>query len=230
MGLIRDTIKSAFDNGQPNNGLNQRSIPFGGLNKSVTTSSRLHSSIYNRPPGSRYPQQPLVQSTHHLDSSQYKYTYEKSAYSKDEHDVGRHSPALHHEQPPSYGYSTRDDKGSREISKSFLRPSGRSEAPRPDYSHLKSYNNEDFENRCASPQDPYFPYHTEKECNRPLVLPQIEYGKGQPFLRGYSDELARFGLHIQEFMAVVDAINVAIVPNPENQIFQIGAIIAGWFV
>lgn len=29
---------------------------------------------------------------------------------------------------------------------------------------------------------------------RPLALPQITYGDGQPFLRGYSDELGRFGI------------------------------------
>lgn len=65
---------------------------------------------------------------------------------------------------------------------------------------------------------------------RPLALPQIANGDGQPFLRGYSEELARFGVHRNEFIELLDAINVAIIPNPEHQIFQKGANIAGWFM
>lgn len=65
---------------------------------------------------------------------------------------------------------------------------------------------------------------------RPLALPQIAYGDGQPFIRGYNDQLEWHGISQTEFIRIVDAINVAIVPNPENQIFQKGANIAGWFV
>ncbi|KAE8451320.1 hypothetical protein EG329_003949 [Mollisiaceae sp. DMI_Dod_QoI] len=65
---------------------------------------------------------------------------------------------------------------------------------------------------------------------RPLALPQIAYGDGQPFLRGYSNDLVQYGISPEEFMQVLDAINVAIIPNPENQIFQKGANIAGWFL
>jgi hypothetical protein len=65
---------------------------------------------------------------------------------------------------------------------------------------------------------------------RPLVLPQIEFGAGQPFLRGYSSTLQRFGISDKQFLGVVDELNIAIVPSPENQIFQKGASIAGWFL
>lgn len=65
---------------------------------------------------------------------------------------------------------------------------------------------------------------------RPLVLPQVAYGAGHPFLRGYSDELARYGISDADFVAILDSINVAMVPNPENQIFQKGANIAGFFL
>lgn len=65
---------------------------------------------------------------------------------------------------------------------------------------------------------------------RPLALPQIAYGGEQPFLRGYTRELGQYGISEQEFMGLLDAINVAIIPNPENQIFQKGANIAGWFL
>jgi hypothetical protein len=65
---------------------------------------------------------------------------------------------------------------------------------------------------------------------RPLALPQIAYGDGQPFLRGYSQELSRYSISIEDFIQVLDTINVAIIPSPENQIFQKGANIAGWFL
>ncbi|KAJ5805386.1 uncharacterized protein N7503_002988 [Penicillium pulvis] len=65
---------------------------------------------------------------------------------------------------------------------------------------------------------------------RPIALPQLSYGDGQPFLRGYSNDLVRYGISEGEFIRLVDAINVAIIPNPENQIFQKGANIAGWFI
>jgi hypothetical protein len=63
-----------------------------------------------------------------------------------------------------------------------------------------------------------------------LALPQIGYGDGEPFLRGYSSDLGRYGVSEGAFIGLVDAINVAIIPNPENQIFQKGANIAGWFL
>ena len=65
---------------------------------------------------------------------------------------------------------------------------------------------------------------------RPLALPQIAYGDGQPFVRGYSNELIQYGISPEQFIQVLDAINVAIIPSPENQIFQKGANIAGWFL
>lgn len=54
----------------------------------------------------------------------------------------------------------------------------------------------------------------------PLAVPQISYGEEQPFLRAYSSDLSRFGVSELDFIKLIDAINVAITPNPENQIFQ----------
>lgn len=65
---------------------------------------------------------------------------------------------------------------------------------------------------------------------RTMALPQIAYGDGQPFLRAYSDELRCRGISMEIFIAVLDDINVAIIPNPEVQIFQKTAKIAGFFV
>ncbi|KAL9560984.1 hypothetical protein ACKAV7_014828 [Fusarium commune] len=65
---------------------------------------------------------------------------------------------------------------------------------------------------------------------RPLILPQIAFGAGEPFLRGYSSEISIYGISRDQFLRVVDEINVARTPNPEAQLFQKGANIAGWFV
>ncbi|KAH6644281.1 hypothetical protein C7974DRAFT_371418 [Boeremia exigua] len=65
---------------------------------------------------------------------------------------------------------------------------------------------------------------------RPLILPQTGYSKGSPFLRGYSKDLQNYGISNTEFQQIVDAINIAIVPNPEAQLFQKVASVAGWFV
>ena len=84
-------------------------------------------------------------------------------------------------------------------------------------------------------------YYQDETCNqevefsngtdfRPLVLPQIGYGDDQPFLRGYSLELNRYGISMEAFITFLDAINVALMPSPENQIFQKGANIAGFFL
>ena len=72
--------------------------------------------------------------------------------------------------------------------------------------------------------------HSRNGGFRPLALPQMAYGDGQPFLRGYSNEFVKYGISPEEFIQVLDAINVAVIPSPENQIFQKGANIAGWFL
>ncbi|KAF5612402.1 uncharacterized protein FSUBG_1479 [Fusarium subglutinans] len=65
---------------------------------------------------------------------------------------------------------------------------------------------------------------------RPLILPQTAFGAGEPFLRGYSSEISKHGISRDQFLRVVDEINVTRTPNPEVQLFQMGAGIAGWFV
>ena len=65
---------------------------------------------------------------------------------------------------------------------------------------------------------------------RPFAIPQYMYGEGQPFLRAYSQELASRGISENDFIRVVDELNIAVIPNPEAQIFQKSAQIAGYFV
>ncbi|KAK4502871.1 hypothetical protein PRZ48_006297 [Zasmidium cellare] len=65
---------------------------------------------------------------------------------------------------------------------------------------------------------------------RPFAVPQVTGGDGQPFLRAYSEELRQYGIEERQFIQVVDSINKAIIPNPENVIFQKAANSAGFFV
>lgn len=64
----------------------------------------------------------------------------------------------------------------------------------------------------------------------PLILPQIENGHGSPFLRGYSQQLLQYNISMDMFIQFIDQINIVIIPNPENQIFQKAANIAGFFL
>ena len=78
------------------------------------------------------------------------------------------------------------------------------------------------------------PYTQQREPRsrrfRVIAIPQVAYGDGQPYLRAYSDDLQPYGISEQDFIDIVDALNIASIPNPEVQIFQKGARIAGFFV
>ncbi|KAF2166623.1 hypothetical protein M409DRAFT_23257 [Zasmidium cellare ATCC 36951] len=73
-------------------------------------------------------------------------------------------------------------------------------------------------------------YNHEASRFRPVALPQTDYGDAKPFLRGYSDELRIYGISERVFIDIVDTINIALVPNPEAQIFQKAADVAGNFL
>ncbi|KAK4500303.1 hypothetical protein PRZ48_008492 [Zasmidium cellare] len=104
-------------------------------------------------------------------------------------------------------------------------PSPRSQ--RDDYMHRGDPYAQSYDDQyCSTPQPP----RRQQGGFRPLALPQITYGDGKPFLRGYSDELERYGISEAEFIPLLDKLNKAIIPNPENQIFQKAANIAGYFV
>jgi hypothetical protein len=53
---------------------------------------------------------------------------------------------------------------------------------------------------------------------------------GAPFPRGYSDELRHHSIFEHVVLELLDGFNVARIPNPEGQITQKGANIAGWCV
>ena len=94
---------------------------------------------------------------------------------------------------------------------------------------------------CYSFSEPALPVYQEED-NRldetevwsglpvPVALPQAGFGQGVPFIRAYSDQLEEAGISRRIFLDFLDALNVTVVPNPETQIVNKAAGIAGWFV
>ncbi|KAK4703607.1 hypothetical protein P7C70_g2610, partial [Phenoliferia sp. Uapishka_3] len=64
---------------------------------------------------------------------------------------------------------------------------------------------------------------------RPFVLPQGT-GSGTPIVRGFGNELAAAGVSSREMIEFIDALNLTTIPNPEMQLANTAAGLAGWFV
>ncbi|KAF4960156.1 hypothetical protein FGADI_1175 [Fusarium gaditjirri] len=129
----------------------------------------------------------------------------------------------YNDEPPSYSLHTYDAP-SRSRPRSSQMPSQSNIYQQPSYSYYSP------ETLPTSTQLPFGQPSFQNTDFRPLILPQIAFGEGEPFLRGYSSEISRYGISRDQFLRVVDEINVARTPNPEVQLFQKGAGIAGWFV
>ena len=247
MGLIRDALGSALGANDVKNG-------FGGPRLPHRSRSRSRSNMSNRTPRdeSTYEDNPSNSSVHNTFARDYQRPYmeqydkvylqpvnSRTAYSTDilqprdvryendtnilrprsaddlchdrvnwqESHYARQSDNLMDEdEPPPYEYSTFGSEMRSERHRSSPR-----QRANMNYQHSQ-------------------PEHQGKSRFRPVALPQLTFGDGKPFLRAYSHELQEFGFSSSSFIQIVDAINVAIIPNPEMQIFQKGAGIAGFFV
>lgn len=145
----------------------------------------------------------------------------KYEYREEEEVDAPPSYSLHPDPSParSAGYYN-EDGGRRDLTDN---DSAYQDAYRQEYSYLQSRSMDQVSSRSGPGRD-------MDQNFRPLALPQIDYQDGSPFLRGYSDELRYYGVTERVYFEALDAINVARIPNPENQIFQKGAGIAGFFV
>ncbi|KAM0450628.1 hypothetical protein ACHAPV_010412 [Trichoderma viride] len=225
MGILRDTIRSAIGADQVNNGFGGPNLPFLDRNRSSNSGSRRNrrSSVYRD-------EQQYATSTRPRPRS-YENGYAEQDYPRDR-SQRRQSVAYYDDNDTTLNRNHYQSPGYSEYVMP-MRQGGSYEAPpyqQADRLHdpqchdnrlMPQFSTRDMQLRNSSREQDFF---------RPLVLPQIAYGEGQPFLRGYSDNLAHYGIYETDFIALVDAVNVAILPNPENQIFQKGANIAGWFV
>ncbi|KAF3391459.1 hypothetical protein F1880_007675 [Penicillium rolfsii] len=202
MGVLRDAIGSALGANQINNGLSGPALPF---IKSSNRDNGRFSSLVHQQSRSRSP-------------SQRYNSYEDYNDRGNSSGTGYQVPAIRSTRGSMQGRHNNDRYQYSHEPPRYERPaSGGMEG--------QFYDSQPQDMGCVADLtqfgEPRF---------RPLALPQIGYGNGEPFLRGYSIDLGRYGVSEEAFIGLVDAINVAIIPNPENQIFQKGANIAGWFL
>lgn len=222
MGILRDTIRSAIGADQVNNGFGGPNLPFMDRNRSSNSGSRRdrRNSVHRN--GQQYPasSRPRPQS--------YEHGYAGHDYLRDR--SGRRQSAVYYDDDgtilnrnhsQSRGYVMPIRQGDSYQAPLFHQSDRLHGGQWNDDMLMPAFPTRDVQLRNLSREQDFF---------RPLVLPQIAYGEGQPFLRGYSEDLAHYGIYEMDFIDLVDAVNVAILPNPENQIFQKGASIAGWFV
>lgn len=224
MGLIKQALGSALGANDVKNGFNGPRIPFKGNDKSHLQQQQCHCSD-KRQPARR-------SSSDFIDPSRGQYQNRSRSYSPCEkgHNRsvfrGQSSPNLdtpissyggplqnqyvasYPDGPPSYD-NVRDSHGQEG---GYIRHSARS-----------------YDDQGLGRNHHQWNSLSEKRF-RTLALPQSAYGDGQPFIRGYSEHLQQYGISKPTFIEILDAINVAIIPNPEMQIFQKGANIAGWFL
>lgn len=218
MGILRDVIGSALQGNDVNNGLSGTKFSFTNNNSNTNYSS---SSWQNRPLPFRQ-QDASPMNSDYDGRSQQDWRQTQSTRPPTSFDTLHGTTNEHHrlsyqgyyDSPPPY------DPRDPTLSTGYTQSEN---DRRQSYglSQAHAYNS-------FSPARDSRP--SSNGAFRPLALPQINYGDGQPFLRGYSSELAQYGVFEREFIEIIDAINVAIVPNPENRIFQKGANIAGWFL
>jgi hypothetical protein len=201
MGLIKDVLGSALGSDQIKNGFSNKRFSSSFNQNSAPSSGQRPCSSYSGRKNNDY------------------YDRDRSYPSSGQ----LQPPPAYSRQPSRQGYNNSYDS------------SDYSDYQQPRQQSRQGYNNgyndyNDYNDYGDYQQDMGYSQGGERGGFRPLALPQISYGDGQPFLRGYSRELQRYNIPFRDFIQVLDAINVAIIPNPENQIFQKGANIAGWFL
>lgn len=237
MGMIRDAIGSALGSDQVNNGFGGGPrLPF--VNKDNGRDNgnpSLSGWKQSRSPDQGYGVYVDDRNPYTLDGMQGRMT-QSSDPRGSSYDYGMQYPGR---DLPSFG--TYPDRGYQSIDRSPPDQMQRYQGNRDQFAQPWRCESAASNGRNWDQGQPYYrqsndignirdmPY-SRNGVFRPLALPQIAYGDDQPFLRGYSNEFVQYGISPEEFIRVLDAINVAIIPNPENRIFQKGANIAGWFL
>ncbi|KAF9774436.1 hypothetical protein IL306_007561 [Fusarium sp. DS 682] len=216
MGILREVIGSAIGSTQESSQKKRSSY-----NSGQMSPPRRNLSPYDTPSSSSQSSQPRTRYSYDK-KSKYE-SYEQSVYSDQESlDTQQQAGHYYNDEPPSYSlhptdaYSNGRLRSSQSVSRSniYQQPSYSHSSPQTSTNMGSAFNSSSYQNANF----------------RPIALPQIAFGSGEPFLRGYSSELNRYGVTRDKFLRVLDDINVARTPNPEAQIFQKGASIAGWFV
>ncbi|RKL17311.1 hypothetical protein BFJ68_g4815 [Fusarium oxysporum] len=217
MGILRDTIGSAIEaaaesSQKKNSTYNSRQMP----------PTRRNLSPYDASPSSSQAGQPRTRQNYNQKSKDQSFEIETFP-ARDGFNSQQQPGYCYNDEPPSYSLHAYD-------APSRSRPRSSQIPPRINIYQQPSYNYSSPETMSTNTRYPYDQPSFQNTDFRPLILPQIAFGAGEPFLRGYSSEISRYGISRDQFLRVVDEINVARTPNPEAQLFQKGANIAGWFV
>ncbi|KAF4455760.1 hypothetical protein F53441_1959 [Fusarium austroafricanum] len=217
MSLLRDVIGSAIESSADSS---QRNRNFSRSRQ--THQLRRNASPYDTPASSSRSEQAYSRNSFN-EKSRYK-SYEQGVYSDQENLDTKHQAGYRYDdEPPAYSLHAHDAYTNG-------RPRSEEIRPRSDFYEQSAYSPPSFPSSSMIAGPAYSQPSLQSSGFRPLALPQVQFGDGEPFLRGYSSELSRYGISRDQFLQVVDAINVARTPNPEVQLFQQGANIAGWFI
>lgn len=238
MGLLGNVLGAS----QVNNGMNGPLSSFmKGFSSNNSPDLGQPARRYN--PDSRYEQQEMRQRDMQLQLMQQQDLQQRGSGRRDRRrdgrrDGGRDDRRDRRQNRQSSGYASNNPRDNIDILDG-----------RPPYAtQTSSYTPPNTQSQSAAYEQPILQFdypHEERSYRlypiqslpdgessgfRPLALPQITYGEGKPFLRAYSDELSQYKISEGEFIKVVDSLNKAIIPNPENQIFQKTAQTAGYFM
>ncbi|KAM0080620.1 hypothetical protein ACKRZS_007209 [Fusarium odoratissimum] len=217
MGILRDTIGSAIEaaaesSQKKNSTYNSRQMP----------PTRRNLSPYDASPSSSQAGQPRTKQNYKQKSKDQSFEIENFP-ARDGFNSQQQPGYCYNDEPPSYSLHAND-------APSRSRPRSSQIPPQINIYQQPSYSYSSPETMSTNIRYPYDQPSFQNTDFRPLILPQIAFGAGEPFLRGYSSEISKYGISRDQFLRVVDEINVARTPNPEAQLFQKGANIAGWFV
>lgn len=225
MGLLRDAFSSATGSGGVRNGFGGPHMPFasGRNQQSQRPSSTLApDTLCLQPQGRNPPCDRTISRFHSRNSS---FGTPPSAYDH-----------RHQDWCDSRACSLVSPDNLQESSNQYVAPSDGSPPPYSTGDQQRLFTadyrdqNQDYYRSMTMGAPSRQQGCSLQSSFRPVVLPAAGYGDGQPFIRGYSHELLRYDIPRSAFICIVDAINTAIIPNPELQIFQKGANVAGWFL
>ncbi|KAF5567405.1 hypothetical protein FPHYL_3308 [Fusarium phyllophilum] len=217
MGILRDTIASAIEAAAESS--QKKKSPYNSMQMPPTRQNLLP---YDAAPSSSQAEQPGTREIYKQESKNQSFEIETFS-ARDRFNSQQQPGYCYNDEPPSYSLHAYDaPSSSRPRSRQI--PSQSNNYQQPSYSYSSP------EAMSLNTGSPYDQTSFQNSDFRPLILPQIAFGAGEPFLRGYSSEISRYGISRDQLLRVVDEINVARTPNPEVQLFQMGAGIAGWFV
>jgi hypothetical protein len=217
MGILRDTIGSVIEAAAESS---QKKKP-SSISRQMPP-SRQDLSPYDASSSSSHSHQSRTRQNYDL-KSQCQSSQRETHSVRDGFNTQQHAGYCYSDEPPSYSLHAYDEPSSS-------RPRSSQMPSQSNIYQETSYSYSSPETTTTNMRSAYGQPTYQNSDFRPLILPQVAFGAGEHFLRGYSSEISRYGVPRDQLLRVIDEINIARTPNPEAQLFQKGANIAGWFL